>query len=229
MLLARRTLLLRVPSQVRITPGGDLEYGGPWTRRRADARILDDLHRVQDDVSAVHFARRYGKFAPPDFYWPAAEPVTVLLHWAQYLPAVVLGCQLVRLGRPLPKALRSALGSPRIQNAEFVSAVAGFNLALWSFRLVPQLTFEPETRRWLVSVASGRRGEVDCALAACLHFALLRIAQPPDELHFAECAACQRVFQPERAPAAGRDSFCPDCRGTAAMWRVIKRRQRARG
>jgi hypothetical protein len=225
----RATLIVSVPAAVAVNRAGDLEFSPPWKPRRIDARILDDLRRTCDGKSAAYFARRYGKFTPPDFY-PFGEPVSVYLHWAEYLPAVIVAADLFRLGRDLPRPVKSALGSPSSASRTLAeTAVGALNSALWNFRLTPQLVFDAENRRWTVTIATGPRGEVDCALAACLYFALNRITGPPGEIHFAECSVCRRVFQPDRAPSPRRASYCPDCRGTPAMWRLIKQRQRARG
>jgi hypothetical protein len=43
---------------------------------------------------------------------------------------------------------------------------------------------------------------------------------------FVLCSACGVPFQPRRKPQAGRNCFCSAC-GTAAAWRMSKRRQRA--
>lgn len=249
--MPRKTVDIFVPAKVEAS-GEDLRYSGPWRKSRADARILRDLPHAAD--GAAEFARRYGNFFPlerPRWISPQSEAISAIMRAARQLPAVVEILRCAQAGARIPPALKRAAGcGERVQEVFRFSpeapiheirplparsdrsavswAAEALNVLLLGYRLAPQIVFDQENRRWTLRAVSNAEGVVGCALAAWLHFALGEILAPADGVHFAECSICGRIFEPERKPAEGRRCYCPDCRGSAAMWRLLKRSQRAR-
>jgi len=210
---------------------------GRMSFRYATPRLLDDLSAVQTPEAALQLARRYGPFLPPETPAPETtrrvviEPIDVILDWCGWLPAAVNIGRMLAAGRRAPDAVARALGTiPRPRESLGLIIGLRLNHLLEMTRLRPFLAWDTRTARWSLTVSNSIMSQqLDSVLGAAAYFALRRMLEADEGAATAVCAVCGRLFEPARKPAANRACYCPGCRGSSEMWRMLKRRQRARG
>lgn len=220
-------LIIRKPADAVIDGGGYIHYSEPWTERAITRSVIKDMTAVSDDGGLLFLVRKYGRFFPPDVY-PAGEPVETALDWCQTLPAAITVCQCIQWDKPVPATVQRLFARESTCTG-LVRAVQGvFDDVLRLTGSRPFLYFDTSARRFDMRLAAGKDGRVSCLLAAAVYFAMEQILDPSAVFHVAECSLCHRLFEPRRKPQAGRAAYCDRCRGSAEMWRVLKRRQRSR-
>lgn len=236
--MEEQRLRLLVYPRVRLEGGEIIHEAGPDPPRSrwVTPKLLKEMRRVRSPDMALWLCRRYGPFFPEEekperIRYEAREPVDAILEWCAWIPAVVTLGQALSAGRradgPVLRALHLS-GASAWELAHDVSY--RLNDLLRLAHVHPHIQFDPKTERWILGASTFPLfPAVTSILGAAAFFAVERIAHPDEGLHLAVCSLCGRPYEPSRKPAEGRAHYCDECRGSSEMWRVIKRRQRARG
>lgn len=236
--MEEQRLRVLVYPRVRLEDGEIIHEAGPEPpgSRWVTPKLLGEIKRTCSPAMALSLCRRYGPFFPEEekperIRYEAREPVDAILEWCAWIPAVVTLGQALAAGRrangPVLRALRLSGASA----SELALAISTrLNDLLHLAHVHPHIQFDPKTERWILGASAFPLFPTATSiLGAAAFFAVERIAHPDEGLRLAVCSLCGRPYEPSRKPAAGRAHYCDQCRGSSEMWRVIKRRQRARG
>jgi hypothetical protein len=93
--------------------------------------------------------------------------------------------------------------------------------------LRPQIRWDLERQRWVLTLASMPSFGVVLGCDSCLPELVWRLAfEVMNSPGSAFCSLCGGRYTPERAPSQGRGNYCGTCRTNGRMWRHLKRIQR---
>lgn len=239
------------PRQVAIE-GGRVFASSGYTATKpklARVRIVDDFAALESEEDVAYFVNLYGPVKPSHVRQKESDGRT-----SEGFDEILKLASIVRSIRTAHKSLaENKLPKPEVLAAFFDRApepskdksskaermrairfMTGIELQklVGECRLRPAFEWDATQRRWIVNwtdlpLAPLMPSSFSCALSAVVSFlaqdmtALAHETEPD-----AVCVLCGRDFAGRTQQ--GRASYCQECRGTPAMWRHIKRRQRAK-